>query len=445
MNNSVIKITAFGLVVFFSSLVSAANDTELSQLKKYLLEKNYSQAYRYSESLADELAGELAFDFLAGLAAFGSENYQAAVFAFERVVILEPTSFNGRYYLALSYQKVDNLYGAIVELNTLLANETINTSLTNEQRNQIETQLSWVNKQLVARKRSWSHDIALSVGSDSNINSGSSQDEITLANGTLIPLFDSSKATSDATYALRYHVNYQYPLSQYQTLLVDLSVQNNSYFSYGEYNRQMLNLSVKYERQLMNESSWYLGASTVPLWFSSNKYRNQNAINFGWQQLVNNNNYGFNTSIAKVEHFVYQDLDFYHTQINAFYRIKAQYQHTFLINWYQDDNTKGLNHNSKTAVGASYIISYPIFNHLNGNSMIMFEQQNYEAPNPLFDVYSDATLAIISSELIYTGLEQQILQLQLSYQAKNLDSHLSAMKIYEYDRLKINLTWKYEF
>ncbi|MBA6391506.1 DUF560 domain-containing protein [Colwellia sp. BRX10-3] len=446
MIKSLTKITFIWLAFFFSSLALASYEAELKQLKSYLSDKQYIQAYDYSETLADDLAGEFAFDFMAGIAAFGAEKYQAAVFAFERVVIHDPMSYTGRYYLALSYKAVDNLHGAIVEFETLLTTRSTGSSLTDEQKANVVNQLKSVNRILSERKRRWSHEILFGVGSDNNINSGSSEDEIALPDGTLIPLFDSSKATSDGTYQARYALKYQQPLSQNQKLLFDFAVQNKHYVSHHEYNRQMLSVSIKYEQQLQENSTWYLGASTAPLWFSSEKYRTQNALNFGWQQAINTaSNYGVNGLVADVKHNIYSDLDFERYQMNAFYRMQAKYQHMFLLNWYQDKNQKGFDHNSRMAVGISYIVSYPIYQNFTGNTLIKLEKQNYDEPNPLFGVYSDSVLSVVSTELAYTGFENQIIQLQLSYQDKRLDSEISAMKIYEYDRFEANLTWKYAF
>lgn len=440
------KITIVGVAFLFNSHVFASDESDLTQLKDYLLAKKFTLAYEYSKSLEFELAGELTYDFLSGLAAFGVKNYQAAIFSFERVVINDPSSFDGRYYLAVSYQKVDNLHAAVSEFETLLANGSTTKSITADQMSKVQHHLQWVNDQLADRKRTWSNEIAVSIGSDNNINSGSTQDGITLPDGTVIPLFDSSKETSDSYYSVQYHANYQYPLSQYQHLLFDFSVRDIHYFSHNQYDRRQFNFSVTYQYEMIDESSWYMGLSTVPLWFSKQKYRTENALTFGWQQPIDNTSqYGFNGLISKVDHFVYDELNFNRYKINAFYRFYTQFQHTFMLKGYQDKNKKGLKHNNKTAIGVSYMISYSILDKFGGSTMAMVEKQQYAQPNPLFNVYSDSFLAIISTELRYSGFDKQIIQLQLNFQDKDIDSELLSMKIYEYDRLEMNLTWKYAF
>jgi hypothetical protein len=75
--------------------------------------------------------------------------------------------------------------------------------------------------------------------------------------------------------------------------------------------------------------------------------------------------------------------------------------------------------------------------------MLRYEEQNYQAPNPVFNAYSDSSLAILSTELVYSGFDKQRLHLKLNFQDKKIESELAAMKIYEYDRLEISFTWKY--
>ncbi len=440
------KTTMLVVAFLVTAQVSANDESNLTQLKDYLLAKKFSQAYDYSKSLEAELAGELSYDFLSGLAAFGAERYQSAIFSFERVVINEPSSFEGRYYLALSYQKVDNLHAAVTEFEILLDNTSTSKSLTPTQISKLQGQLHRVKKQLIDRMRRWSNDIAFSLGSDSNINSGSGQDDITLPDGTVIPLFDSSKKIADESSSVQLHSSYQYPLSQFQSLLFDFSAQEKNYFSHSEYNRRMLRFAVKYKHAMIDDSSWYIGLSTVPLWFSKEKYRTEEALTFGWQQPIDNTSqYGLNGLISNVENFVYEGLDFNRYQMNIFYRFYATFQHTFMLKWYQDNNKAGLKHNDKTVVGASYMLGYAISDELSVNTMLMYEQQQHAQANPLFNVYSDSALAIFSTELMYSGFEKQVIQLQLNYQNKDIDSQLLAMKIFEYNSLELNLTWKYEF
>ncbi|KGK01525.1 tetratricopeptide repeat protein [Thalassotalea sp. ND16A] len=418
----------------------------IDALKQHLAAKQYQTAFALAEDLADDLAGDVEFDFLAGLAAYGAQQYQAAVFSFERVVILRPSSFYGRYYLALSYRKVNNLAAAKVELKKLQTATAIIPALSAEQKSKVEQQLKRTEQQLRAEQRRWNHDLMLTLGSDDNINSGSSLNAIELPDGSLIELFESSKATDDEGYAARFHSNYRYPIDQNKSLIFDLSLQYRNYSSHSEYKRQNLDFSAKYQQQLLNETSFYLGLSTAPLWFSGEKYWDQHALLAGWQQALDSNSgYGVNAAIAEIDHLIFDNLDLTRYQVNAYYHYQTSVHQLFILNGYLDDNKDGLKYNDKTVLAGSYVLSYPIYHDVTGSTMLMYEQQQHDARHPLFNAYSDSSLALISTKINYNGFDQQLLQLELSYQEKNVESKLEAMKLYEYERFEANVKWQYRF
>ncbi len=418
----------------------------IDDLKQHLAAKQYQLAFALAEDLADSLAGDIEFDFLAGLAAYGAEQYQAAVFCFERVVIQRPSSFYGRYYLALSYRKVNNLAAAEAELNKLQTATSILPALSAEQKNKVEQQLKRIEQQLSAEQRRWNHDLTLTLGSDDNINSGSSLDAIELPDGSLIELFESSKATRDQGYSARYHGNYRYPIDQNKSLIFDFSLQYRNYSSHSEYKRQTLDFSAKYQQKLKNDKSFYLGVSTAPLWFSGEKYWDQHALLAGWQQsLDRNSGYGVNAAVAEIDHLIFDNLDLTRYQVNGYYHHQSSVHQLFIINGYQDDNKDGLKYNDKTVLGGSYVLSYPIYPDVTGSTMLMYEQQQHDARHPVFNAYSDSSLALISTKINYNGFDQHLLQLELSYQEKNVESKLDAMKLYEYQRFEANVKWQYRF
>ena len=446
MIKNIIKIAVITISLLFISTAFASDEINLTKLKNHLLAKEFTKAYEYSKLLEDDLAGDITYDFLSGLAAFGVEDYQTAVFAFERVVINDPSLFDGRYYLGLSYRKIDNLLAAVTEFEILLSDVFLIKPLTPIQVIKVKSQLAATEKLLLSLTSRWSHDIMLNTSSDSNINSGSSQDEITLPDGSSIPLFDSSRKISDGSYSARYHLNYQHLLNQYQSLSVDFSAQDKRYFSETGFNRQMFNFEAKYKHTFADDSSWYLGVKTAPQWFVKKKFRTENAITFGWQELFSpSSQFGLNALFSNVDNAVFEQLAFNRYQASTFFTFRSQFQHVVMLKWYRDVNKMAIKHNNKTSFSASYIVSYPFADKLIGKALFMLEKQKYLAPNPLFNEFSDSTLGMISTELLYTGFKKQLTKLQVNYQNKQVDSGLLAMKIFEFDRVEINLIWTYAF
>jgi hypothetical protein len=440
-----LSISALSLAALLSSNIVLADTQSITQLKQHLDAKQYQQAFELADKLTYELAGEVEFDFLAGLAAYGAGKYQVAVFAFERVVMLEPLSFHGRYYLSLAYQKVDNLHAALNELDALVVSQESGVVLTDAEVNKILLQRQYVEEKIVDKNRRISQDITLSIGHDNNINSGSSLDNIELSDGSVIPLFDSSKEISDRALLMRYHANYLHPFNQNQSLKVDFAIQQTQYRSNSAQKRGLIDLNVTYQHKVSNETLLNIGVGTTPFWFAGDKYRTQNSVFAGWQQNVDRNSaFGINGIYADIDHFIYESLDLKRYQLNAYYRYTSNVQHLFILNTYQDKNKLNLKFNDKTSVGLSYILDYPIVENVTGNLMLMREQQEYDGLNT-FNEYSDSTLNMIASRFTYTGFANHLIQLQLNYQDKNVESNLAAMKIYEYHRFEANVKWKYNF
>jgi hypothetical protein len=442
---STLSIVSLSLSVLLFINIAQADTQSINQLKKYLDAKEYKQAFVLADQLSYDLAGEVEFDFLAGLAAYGAGKYHEAVFAFERVVILQPLSFRGRYYLASSYQKVDNLGAALNELDALLDSQKRGVVFTDEQISQISLKHSYLYKKNSDLKRNFYQYITLAIGSDNNINSGSSLDNVELFDGTVIPLFDSSKAISDSTLLARYHGDYVHNINQNQSLKFDLTVQQTQYQSNSDQNRSLIDAKVSYKYRVSPDTLLNIGAGTIPFWLAGDRYITQNSVFAGWQQkITRNSNFGFNGIYADVDHHIYESLDLERYQLNTYYRYAKGVQHLFILNTYQDKNKFGLKFNNKTSVGLTYVLDYPIYQKFTGNLMLMHEQQQYDGLNT-FNEYSDSSLNMIASRFSYTGFSEQVLQLQLSYQNKNVESDLASMKIYEYHRFEANVKWKYNF
>ena len=72
---------------------SLTYEQAVQKLNQLLAEKNYQKAYELADEQTFEHGGLPEFDILAGFAAFGSEHFQEAAFAFERVVLEQSDSF----------------------------------------------------------------------------------------------------------------------------------------------------------------------------------------------------------------------------------------------------------------------------------------------------------------------------------------------------------------
>jgi hypothetical protein len=349
--------------------------------------------------------------------------------------------------LALSYQQVGNLGAALNELDVLLDIQKKDGLFTDKQISQISLIHSYLYKENSDLTRNFYQYISLSIGSDNNINSGSSLDNVELFDGTVISLFDSSKAISDSTLLARYHGNYVHDINQNQSLNFDFTMQQTQYQSNSDQNRSLMDAKVSFKYRVSPDTQLNIGVSTTPFWFAGDRYRTQNSVLVGWQQNIDrNSNFGVNSIYADVEHHVYGNLDLERYQVITYYRYAPapDFQHLFILNIYQDKNKLSLKFHNKTSVGLTYVLDYHIYKDFTGNLMLMHEHQKYDGLNT-FNEYSDSSLNMIASRFDYKGFSDQELQLRLSYQDNIIESDYASMKIYEYHRFEANVKWKYKF
>lgn len=443
------------------SFGSAANDAEyrqsLSAINKLLKEKDFIAAFEMADQLTYEFGGEPEFDLLTGFAAYGSENYQEAVFAFERVLISKPGSFSARFYLALSYQKVDNLHAAIIELEKLL-----DRPITQSQRDKTSALLKRVNRTLTDRKISWYQMVAGSIAFDDNVNTGTSAESITLPSGDEFLLSDDSRAAKDISYGLNYYAGYQHAINQSQWFKFDFSANHHGYADRSQYNRQQLGLTFSYEQELLRGQISVAGY-TRPLWLEQEidvvaegdsdsptvtsasevgLYRTENGASLYFQKNTSRKtSYRLGGSYSMILNELNPELDFSRIKASGAFQYKTKLLHTILGHYTQDDaDNSDFDHNSKITYGATYQLTWPISNTLVSNSHIMVEQHQYDSLHPFFGVKRDETFTMLSSQLLFNSSDKLQLKLQVNYQKKD-----SNIDLFGYDRLEVVGSWQYRF
>ena len=111
------------LILLLSILITPvfATQKNYSSLEKNIANKQYTSAWRIAQSLLTQYEGEPRFDYLYALSAIGSQHYNEALFALERVVINSPNIIRPRLELAKVYLQLHNKHAAIKEFKVLLA------------------------------------------------------------------------------------------------------------------------------------------------------------------------------------------------------------------------------------------------------------------------------------------------------------------------------------
>lgn len=89
-----------GSVVFYTAQAMGAS---ISQLQTLYQQKQYDDAYQMALELEAEQGGDASFDFTFGMVALETQHFDRAVFAFERVLMLEPYNHRVRLELARTH------------------------------------------------------------------------------------------------------------------------------------------------------------------------------------------------------------------------------------------------------------------------------------------------------------------------------------------------------
>lgn len=426
----------------------------VNELNRLLTNKNFVQAYTMAESKSFEYGGEDDFDLLLGFAAFGSEHFQEAVFAFERVAVNRPTLFIGRFFLAKSYTKLGNYAAANVEIEKLL-----NTNLTPQQSQRLTQLQSQIEQQALVNQRSWYHVLGTNVSYDSNVNSGADLDTVVIPDIGEIVLFDSAKETSDIGYNISYMGGYRHPLDQNRTLLFDINASHYGYAENNEYQRQQLGLSVSY-LQKMAVGQISISGFTRPLWLEQEVksdtledltvapqrevtlYRIDSGLNAGFSQNFNKKlGYKLNGQFSFIGNEVSPELDFTRVKLSGSVQYKTQVMQTLAIHWQQDSSTDSdRGYNDKSVIGVTYQLALPINDKLISSSYVMYESHRFDSEHPMFKLVRDESIIALSSQLMYKIAPKQQVKLQLNLQSKD-----SNEEVFNFNRFESVLGWQYAF
>ena len=258
--------TAVAVTSVFSSNLYANDLADLAELVK---QQEYQPAYQLAHKIIDANIGDSPYDYLLGRAAFHTEHYQEAVFAFERVVLNEPNHLSARTFLAFSYFKVRNFNAAMAELQKLLDQPMPEGEL-----QQIKTYIQQIEKikANAGAKQAFSYFLETRMAYDSNVNSGSALDKVVIPVLGEIELFENSKEISDQYQFVRANVGYQYKLNQNETvnLAADISHQQHNKASFLD--RTTPTLTANYSKQ--DQSNHYQVSSYIqPMQLDGDFYR----------------------------------------------------------------------------------------------------------------------------------------------------------------------------
>ncbi|MGV3740728.1 MAG: surface lipoprotein assembly modifier [Burkholderiaceae bacterium] len=167
------RILVLGCLLACQQTVMAADEI-LSKAKERLDGRQAQEAYGLLAPLESQRAGDQEYDYLLGIAALESGKLMAAIFAFERVLALNPSHADARMGLARAYYMTGETKASRAEFETLKRQQPA------DQANRItEEYLRSIDK--AAAGTTVRGYVEVSIGYDDNINSATSAGSVYFA------------------------------------------------------------------------------------------------------------------------------------------------------------------------------------------------------------------------------------------------------------------------
>ncbi len=189
----------------------------LSSLESLIGSNNYQQAWQQAQQLVKANEGEPRFDYLYGLSALETGNYNQAVFALDRVTVNKPNAIRPRLELARAYLKINNDQAALREFR-----EVLNLNPPATVRNNVNRYIQAMAKKSQGNKK-WIIDglVSLAGGFDSNANFGADSSIFNTPVFGDVFLKDESLKQNSPFAEVRGQLNYRYIVSNDQNWFVN--------------------------------------------------------------------------------------------------------------------------------------------------------------------------------------------------------------------------------
>lgn len=186
-----------------SSVLHAADKSVLLAAQNMLNQGQSVEALDLLNPHEEEYAGDKEYDYLYGLALLDTGDPAAAVFAFQRVLAIEPNFAGARLELARSYFDMGQMERAQREF-LVLQNQSPPQNVSDV----IDKYMAAIESRNLQNRRGWRGFLQLGVGDDSNVNNATSADSF-----LGFDLSDESRETSSSVISTMGGASYDLPFN----------------------------------------------------------------------------------------------------------------------------------------------------------------------------------------------------------------------------------------
>jgi hypothetical protein len=442
------QILIIFLVLFYFIPAEAAETFQLQRLQ-YLFNSHQRQAaYDYARQHVRTMEGDPYFDYLYGVAAIDTGHASEGVFALDRVLFAFPQDHVTRLELARGYFILEEYSRARQEFETVLRAKPPQSV-----RDTTQVFLDRIRLREARYSTTSNGYLELGLGSDSNVNSGATVDDLSFPLLGLVPSSTDDSVVQDDTFS-RLAASWQitHPLAPGWMLNSALTGELKSNQEYDQFDTSTATLQLGITR-LDRQSRYKATLVGQQYRLDANEYRTMAGVNLEWRYALDQK-----THITSMLQYAALDYPDYPVKNSNLANLVLAWEHVFAtrlaptlftsLQFGQEtaDNDQlsgALANTERDILGARLGLVLSFTPKLALQTALGWQSSEYAAPQPFIlfnnaireDDYSSADI-----NLLWLINKNWRLDTRLSY-AKNT----SNVQIYQYDRTMFSLNLNYAF
>lgn len=436
-----VRALAAALAAGFAIAATAQNGDVVARAEALVRAGKYAEAYELLEPLETKLAGDLKFDYLLARAALESGRPSKASFIYERILAIEPNYVGVRLEMGRAYLALGDYARAKLEFETVLRFDGLPPDL----REQAQIYARAADDFLAGKRTVGFGYIEYGFGYDSNPLSSTSFSEITLADGTVLPLPISALQRSDHYNAVSLGGELVHSLSGGYSIYGGGDARGRWYNNMDAATFQALDarLGVGYAEGRANVRFGFIGGYYRQ---DDTSLRDNYGVNADLRYLVTNQDQLTVSALAnrflyRPQALVVNDFDLYQGAVGWLRAVNngRGAVGVVAVGGYQNA-TEGRSDGNEIYFGARLTLQNAFTDRIGGFLLAGIQQGNYQQENAQFGITRRDKLYDVTAGVTWTFAPGWSLRPQVIY-VKN-DSNIS---LYEFDRTDISVNVRKDF
>ncbi|WP_164078411.1 tetratricopeptide repeat protein [Alteromonas facilis] len=417
--------------------VNASEKDVVAEIRALLERGQNDAAYSLALANAEEFEGSPEFDLAYGLSARANGDLHTAVFAFERVLQINPQAHQGRLALGVAYYELGNYQAAKREL-TFLTNIQVNDQSFSTT---VSRYLQRIEQRQSQQDSRVSSLVQVGVGHDSNPNNGVEDEFIVIPSIGTVTLFDESVESDSMFIDVMGAVSYASPLDQHSSWYASGSVTHAEYEDEIALSRTFMMGSLGYRRSF-NDYQFDGAVFYRPLRLDGDAFLDYYGALIALEKPIADT-YSVGLSVLYSNEDYSEQQGFDKDQFVSFLTLqKAQKtgRHKVDVRYGLEQVSEAQDFLERTLWGLSYEWFQRLSSQWEYRLSLEYTDSDYQGVHPLFLTKREDNFLHGQAVATYRLSKQWSLLGKISY----LDND-SNIDIYQYQRVKVWLGASYEF